>query len=686
MSCPPAEQLLDAALGLLEADELAALTQHLEICAVCRAHRAALSAEQAVLHDFYARPVPSEAALEQSIIASMSSSPHQRRRVSPMKTIAIAAGLCLAVVGGVLAYRTQVSEEKPGVQQAQATEQTVPPQRPDESWEEYVRKNQAALEKAGLMEASAAEQRDELVMLVEAAERLKDVELLTQAQTKLRLVQVDKELGEATVLLDRMGLPALHDEGPSTEAYDRIYENRFVRAAESPLSTFSIDVDRASYANVRRFIQQGQKPPPDAVRIEELVNAFRYSDPSPGLKEQHPLAIDVQVAGCPWQPEHRLVRVALKGKELPAEQRPASNLVFLIDVSGSMNHQNKLPLVQKALRQLVYQLDERDSIAIVVYAGNAGLVLPPTSGLRQAAVIEALDQLKAGGSTNGGEGIELAYKTARENFIEGGINRVLIATDGDFNVGIADRGSLTRLIEEQADGGIFLSVLGFGMGNYKDATLEQLSNAGDGNYAYIDSMEEANKILGREMLGTLWAIARDVKLQLEFNPAQVNGYRLIGYENRILAHEDFNDDSKDAGDLGVGHSVIAFYQVVPAGVEFPEQVDPLKYGPAVSENPNPSPELLTAKLRYQLPADDAPSQLLEVPVIDTLATLDTASDDFKFSAAVAAFGLILRDSAYKGGANWGTVQELASEGLGEDADGERARFLVLVAQARDLSE
>ncbi len=602
-----------------------------------------------------------------------------------MKTFAIAASLCFVVVGGVLAYRWAPPEE--GEEWAHAPRE--PESRPEDpikqDEERKLRELRDLEELRGLqeqlkleiskVEATLTEAPNQRVMLVEALQREKDGKLLDNLEGRLAAVQA----AEAAVLA---GL----DEGPSTEAYDRIYENRFLRASENPLSTFSIDVDRASYANVRRFIEAGQRPPPDAVRIEELVNAFRYADPAPGLEEQHPLAVSVEVAGCPWQAQHRLVRVALKGKELPAEQRPASNLVFLVDVSGSMDNPNKLPLVQKALRHLVYQLDERDSIAIVVYAGNAGLVLPSTSGLRQGEVVEALNRLKAGGSTNGGEGIELAYKTAREHYIEGGINRVLIATDGDFNVGISDRGSLTRLIEEQADGGIFLSVLGFGMGNYKDATLEQLSNAGDGNYAYIDSMQEAHKILGREMLGTLWAIARDVKLQIEFNPAHVNGYRLIGYENRILAHEDFNDDSKDAGDLGVGHSVVAFYEIVPAGVDFPEQVDPLKYGPTETETPHPSPELLTAKLRYQLPADKAPSQLLEVPLTDTGMSLNEASTEFKFSAAVAAFGLILRDSAYKGGANWGTVQELASEGLGEDADGERARFLVLVSQARELAE
>ncbi len=472
-------------------------------------------------------------------------------------------------------------------------------------------------------------------------------------------------------------------EDHQREAYDRIVDNPFRAAAQHPLSTFSIDVDRAAYANVRRFLTNGQLPPPDAVRIEELVNYFSYADPAPAAGGPHPLRVSVEVAGCPWQREHRLVRVALRGQD-PLRERPASNLVFLLDVSGSMQSANKLPLLVAALRLLVSQLDERDTVSIVVYAGAAGLVLPPTSCAEPATILAALEGLRAGGSTNGGAGIELAYRLAVENFVEGGINRVVLATDGDFNVGISDRGQLTRLLEEKAASGVFLSILGFGRGNYQDATLEELSNRGNGHYAYIDSLAEARKILGREMLGSLWTIAKDVKLQLEFNPARVAGYRLLGYENRMLAAEDFNDDQKDAGELGVGHSVVAYYQVVPAGVALPgaPEVDPLRYGPGETV-PADSPELLYVKLRYKEPAS-ATSQLLEQPVVDLGHSLDGASPDFKFGAAVAAFGMVLRDSPHKGGANLGTVAELASEGRGPDPDGERAEFLELVAKARAL--
>ncbi len=484
--------------------------------------------------------------------------------------------------------------------------------------------------------------------------------------------------------------PALNAEPPlvlepiAREGYDRIDDNPFVSTRRETLSTFSIDVDRAAYANVRRFLQSGQRPPPDAVRIEELLNNFAWNDPQPAADSEHPVEISVETARCPWQTEHRLVRIALKGRE-PSEQRPASNLVFLLDVSGSMNQPQKLPLLKKAFRLLVSKLDARDQVSIVVYAGASGVVLPPTSCAEPETIIAALEQLQASGSTNGGAGIEQAYALASDNFIDGGINRVILATDGDFNVGISDRGQLTRLIEDKARSGVFLSVLGFGMGNYQDATLEELSNRGNGNYAYIDSLREAYKVLGRELLGSLWTIARDVKLQVEFNPSQVAGFRLIGYENRVLAHQDFDDDSKDAGELGAGHSVIAYYQVVPAGQEVPGAVEPdsLRYGTSSPAVENPSPELLFVKLRYQQPQGSS-SIKLELPVLDAGQTLEDASADFKFGCAITAFGLILRDSPYRGGANFGTVLELAREGLAFDPGGDRRAFIELVEQARTL--
>jgi len=467
------------------------------------------------------------------------------------------------------------------------------------------------------------------------------------------------------------------------EAYDRIVDNPFVSAALKPLSTFSIDVDTASYSNVRRFLTQNQRPPKDAVRIEELVNYFSYDYPQPD--GEHPFSVNLEVAGCPWKSNHRLIRIGLKGREIAAEDSPASNLVFLLDVSGSMGTANKLPLLKQAMRMLVDRLTENDRVAIVVYAGASGLVLPSTGGERRADILAALDRLTSGGSTNGGAGIELAYRTATENFIEGGVNRVILATDGDFNVGTTSQGDLTRLIEEKAKTGVFLTVLGFGMGNYQDARLESLADKGNGNYAYIDTIREAQKVLVDQMKGTLITIAKDVKIQIDFNPAKVNAYRLIGYENRILAARDFNDDTKDAGEIGAGHTVTAFYEIVPAGVEIDlPDVTPSKYvKPAESATGSDSPELLTARLRYKAPDGDT-SKLIEVPVTDHGTSYAGASGDFKFGASVAAFGMILRDSPHKGTTTLDAVLELADEGKGKDVHGYRAEFLQLVAKAKQV--
>jgi Ca-activated chloride channel family protein len=468
----------------------------------------------------------------------------------------------------------------------------------------------------------------------------------------------------------------------NTEGYDRIYENPFLNVRQNPLSTFSIDVDTASYANVRRFLNSGMLPPKDAVRIEELVNYFSYHYAPPA--DQTPFAVHAEVAGCPWEPKHRLLRIALKGREIDLQNRPASNLVFLIDVSGSMDDPAKLPLLKSALHMLVDKLAENDRVAMVVYAGSSGLVLPSTSGLFKETILGALDRLQAGGSTNGGSGIQLAYQVARERFIQGGTNRVILCTDGDFNVGITDQGSLTRLIEEEAKSGVFLSVLGFGTGNLKDATMEQLADRGNGNYAYIDTHKEARKVLVEQLGGTLITIAKDVKLQLEFNPWQVAGYRLIGYENRLLRAEDFNDDKKDAGEIGAGHTVTAFYELVPAGVAIPAgKVDDLKYQQLPEPAGPASDELLTLKLRYKEP-EGATSKLIETVVKDAATNYAQASEDFRFATAVAGFGLLLRDSQFKGDLTLGAILELAQASHGTDENGYRAELIELVKKAQAL--
>ncbi|MDA2933005.1 VWA domain-containing protein [Acidobacteria bacterium AH-259-D05] len=469
----------------------------------------------------------------------------------------------------------------------------------------------------------------------------------------------------------------------NTEAYDRIVDNQFLDVSQNPLSTFSIDVDTASYSNVRRFLEQGSRPPKDAVRIEEMLNYFSYDYPSPSGKD--PFSFNVEVAQAPWNLDHRLVRVGLKGEEIPFEERPSTNLVFLLDVSGSMQPANKLPLLKNAMRLMVDRLTENDRVAIVVYAGASGLVLPSTSSDQKETILAALENLQAGGSTNGGSGIRLAYDTAISNFISGGINRVILATDGDFNVGTTNQGELTRLIEEKAKSGVFLSVLGFGMGNYKDSTLEKLADMGNGNYAYIDTIDEARKVLVDEINSTLITIAKDVKIQIEFNPVQVSAYRLIGYENRLLQKEDFNDDTKDAGEIGAGHTVTALYEIVPAGkeIQVPE-VDPLKYQtPIEATEVAQSGELLTLKLRYKDP-DGETSKLLQFAVRDSGKAYSQASEDFKFAAAVASFGMLLRESPHKGNTTLESVLELAEEGKGTDPHGYRTQFLELVKKAKPL--
>lgn len=470
-----------------------------------------------------------------------------------------------------------------------------------------------------------------------------------------------------------------------TEDYRRIDDNPILTVAANPLSTFSIDVDTASYSNIRRFLNQQTLPPPDAVRTEEMINYFTY-DYAPPTGEQ-PFAVHLEVGECSWRPEHRLVRIGLKGREMAPAKMPPSNLVFLIDVSGSMQDSCKLPLVQSALRLLVQKLSAHDRVAIVVYAGASGLVLPSTNASNQPTIIAAIDNLEAGGSTNGGEGIQLAYDIAVKNFIKGGNNRVILCTDGDFNVGVTNEGQLTRLIEAKAKTGVFLSVLGFGMGNYQDSTLESLADRGNGNYAYIDTLREARKVLVDQMTGSLFTIAKDVKIQVEFNPARVSEYRLVGYENRLLRAEDFNNDAKDAGEIGAGHTVTALYEVTPAGMSSGSTVpaiDPLKYQQSAPPRAEPSDELLTVKLRYKDP-DGSVSKLISVPARDEGIRLAHASKDFRFVSAVASFGMILRNGDHKGNATFANVLELAGEAKGADSAGHRQEFIELVRQAQQLS-
>ncbi len=463
----------------------------------------------------------------------------------------------------------------------------------------------------------------------------------------------------------------------NTEEYDRIYENQFLLSLDNPLSTFSIDVDTASYSNVRRFINTHQLPYKDAVRIEEMINYFSYDYPVP--KDRHPFSIYTEISACPWNEAHRLIHIGLQGKKLESKKLPPSNLVFLLDVSGSMRPENKLPLLQKAFKLLVKELSANDRVSIAVYAGAAGLVLPSTAASQKDAIIAALDRLQAGGSTAGGAGIKLAYKTAEENFIQEGNNRIILATDGDFNVGISSTSELVRMIEDYRKKGIFLTILGFGMGNYKDGRMEQLADKGNGNYHYIDNLMEAKKVFVNDMRGTLFTIAKDVKLQIEFNPAKVKAYRLIGYENRLLKKEDFADDKKDAGELGAGHTVTALYEVIPYGSkEEVPGVDDLKYQVhRINPEAFKSKELLTLKLRYKKP-DGKKSRLIEHPVWDRKVVLAKASENFKFSAAVAAFGLLLRDSEFKGDVSFKSILELAREGKGTDFFGYRAEFIQLV--------
>ncbi|MCB9447281.1 MAG: VWA domain-containing protein [Flavobacteriales bacterium] len=473
---------------------------------------------------------------------------------------------------------------------------------------------------------------------------------------------------------------AWESEQPTGESYAHTTENRFNDAAASPLSTFSIDVDHASYTNVRRFLMAGSLPPAGAVRIEEMINYFPYDYEGP--KDDQPFAVHTAYGDCPWNPSHKLLQIGLQGKKLSTEHLPASNLVFLIDVSGSMSDANKLPLLKRAFKQLVNNLGSRDRVAMVVYAGAAGLVLPSTSCDNKEAIMDALDKLEAGGSTAGGAGIELAYQVASEHLVADGNNRVILATDGDFNVGVSSEDGLVRLIEKKREQGVFLTICGFGIGNYQDSDMEAMSNAGNGNYFYIDSYQEAHKVFSKEMQATLFTIAKDVKIQVEFNPKEVQQYRLIGYENRMLQKEDFNDDKKDAGELGAGHAVTALYEIVPVGAT-PEKgnVDPLKYQKTQATRGNDG-ELATVKLRYKLP-DGSESKLL-TQVVRAEAPSAGMAAELQFASAVSAFGMVLRKSEYAGNTGFSDVLEWAKKGVGSDPDGFRLDFIELVELAEGL--
>lgn len=477
---------------------------------------------------------------------------------------------------------------------------------------------------------------------------------------------------------------SIYDHNFNTEDYDNITENGFKSVADDPLSTFSIDVDAASYSNVRRFLQNNELPPAGAVRTEEMINYFSYAYPQPAGDD--PFSINTELSECPWNAENKLLLIGLQGKKIPVDKLPSSNLVFLIDVSGSMNWPNKLPLVRSSMKMLTDQLRENDRISIVVYAGQAGLKLSATPGNEKIKIKKAIDGLEAGGSTAGGEGIKLAYKIALQNFMEEGNNRVILCTDGDFNIGMSSDDALVRLIEKERENGIFLTVLGYGMGNYKDNKMQKLADKGNGNHAYIDGLSEAKKVLVKEFGGTLFTIAKDVKLQVEFNPEAVAGYRLIGYENRMLNKEDFNDDKKDAGELGSGHTVTAIYEIIPIEIksEFLKDVDPLKYQHKKSNNESVfRDEAVTIKFRYKTPTGNT-SKLMVHTVKNAAKAFKHATPNLKFAASVAEFAMLLRDSEFKESSTFNHVLQMAGDAMGPDEEGYRKEFISLVKKASAL--
>ncbi|MBJ6107489.1 von Willebrand factor type A domain-containing protein [Hymenobacter sp. BT523] len=477
-------------------------------------------------------------------------------------------------------------------------------------------------------------------------------------------------------------LPARKEAGAG-DTYAEVKENTFFSAKKDPLSTFSLDVDNASYSNVRRFLNEGQLPPRDAVRVEEMLNYFRYEYPAPAATSPDPVRISTELAVCPWNNAHQLARIGIQAKKVETAQLPPANLVFLVDVSGSMDGPDRLPLVQAGLKLLVKQLRPQDHVALVVYAGAAGLVLPPTPGSQPQVILDAIDRLQAGGSTAGGAGLRLAYSTARQSFNKEGNNRVILATDGDFNVGESSDKAMEQLIVDQRESGVFLTVLGCGRGNLRDSRMETLADKGNGNYAYLDNLDEAGRVLVAQFGGTLFTVAKDVKLQIEFNPARVANYRLVGYENRLLEAEDFNNDRKDAGELGAGHTVTALYELVPVGSAQP-LIDDLKYQQTAKIPAPATAEVLTVKLRYKEPQGST-SKLLTQALAGTAAGMEKASPDFRFAAAVAQFGMLLRQSEQRGTATWAATEQLANNARGTDADGYRAELVRLVRLAEGLS-
>jgi Ca-activated chloride channel family protein len=517
--------------------------------------------------------------------------------------------------------------------------------------------------------------------VIKADEQVAEEEYST---TEVSVVDYDKGTDDIAVPIAPEPIKTQKDEEFNTENYSAIEEVGFKEVAREPLSTFSVDVDKASYANIRRFLNDGQLPPAGAVRIEEMINYFTYNYEQP--TDSKPFATKTDMAVCPWNSNHYLLKIGIKGREMDKASLPSSNLVFLLDVSGSMDEPNKLPLLKSAFKLLVNELRPNDKVAIVVYAGAAGVVLPSTPGNKKEQIIDALEQLQAGGSTAGGEGLHLAYKIANENFIKGGNNRIILATDGDFNIGESSNSAMEDLVSQQRDKGVMMTVLGFGMGNYKDDRMEIIADKGNGNYAYIDNLQEARKTLVGEFGGTLFTIAKDVKLQLEFNPSKVAAYRLIGYENRRLNNEDFNDDKKDAGEIGAGHTVTALYEVVPVSSpdanELTHKVDALKYQQTTTMTNNN--EWLTLKLRYKKPDADE-SQLIQQAVTDAPLAFEDADNDFRFASSVAGFGLILRQSQYKGDLTYEMVTKIAVNAKGIDEEGYRGEMVRLIKLAKTLT-
>ncbi len=519
-------------------------------------------------------------------------------------------------------------------------------------------------------------------------------EVMTGSAAAIGAVSFDKGTDDITVVgygvmrkSKRFCPPVIKpDEEVNEEEYAATPENRFKDTKSEPLSTFSLDVDAASYGNARRMINLGHKPEKESVRVEEFINYFSYNYPSP--KGNHPVNILTESQPCPWNNDHLLVRIGVKAREIPSDNLPASNFVFLLDVSGSMDEPNKLPLVKSSLKLLANNLREKDRVSIVVYAGAAGEVLPSTSGSDKQKILEALDNLQAGGCTAGGAGIQLAYRIAEKNFMKGGNNRVILCTDGDFNVGVSSVNELENLISEKRQTGIYLTVLGYGMGNYKDNKLQTLAQKGNGNHAYIDNLQEANRVLVNEFGSTMYAVAKDVKIQVEFNPVYVNAYRLVGYESRLLNKEDFNDDTKDAGELGAGHTVTAFYEVIPVGVKNTfGGVDELKYQASTTKSVQTGAannELMNVKLRYK-PIDSNTSQKMELPVIISDKG-KLMSGDYAFAASVAMFGQLLKNSDFKGDATYRQVIDLARKGMGEDRQGYRHEFIRLVEAVMQMEK